>query len=94
MTNSQAESGLALVHTGDGRGKATSAFGAILLMLGRKKRVALIQFLNHEAGQWGEVRALCQLGLAPIRPTGQPVVYLLLFEKPGGSREEKACYFA
>ena len=67
MTKSNRERGLVLVHTGDGRGKSTSAFGVILRMLGRKKQVALIQFLKHEAGQWGEVRALRQLGLEPIK---------------------------
>ncbi len=67
MTASKERRGLALVHTGDGRGKSTSAFGVILRMLGRKKRVALIQFLKHESGQWGEVRALRQLGLEPIK---------------------------
>ena len=67
MTNPNRERGLVLVNTGDGRGKSTSAFGVILRMLGRKKRAALIQFLKHEAGQWGEVRALSQLGLQPIK---------------------------
>ena len=67
MTEAQAQRGLVLVHTGDGRGKSTSAFGVILRMLGRRKRVALIQFLKHEGGQWGEVRALRQLGLEPIK---------------------------
>ncbi|MCY4247671.1 MAG: cob(I)yrinic acid a,c-diamide adenosyltransferase [Chloroflexi bacterium] len=59
--------GLVLVNTGHGRGKSTSAFGVVLRMLGRKKPVALIQFLKHETGQWGEVRALRQLGLQPIK---------------------------
>lgn len=59
--------GLVIVNTGDGRGKSTSAFGIILRMLGRKKSVALVQFLKHEAGQWGEIRALKQLGLDPIK---------------------------
>jgi cob(I)alamin adenosyltransferase len=36
-------------------------------MLGRKKRVALIQFFKHEGGQWGEIRALTQLGLDAIK---------------------------
>ena len=67
MTVSKLRRGRVLVHTGDGRGKSTSAFGVILRMLGRKKRVALIQFLKHEGGQWGEVRALRQLGLEPIK---------------------------
>ena len=67
MTASKERRGLALVHTGDGRGKLASAFGAILRMLGRKKRVALIQFLKHESGQRGDARSLRQLGLAPIK---------------------------
>lgn len=67
MTERQARRGLVLVNTGDGRGKSTSAFGVILRMLGRKKKVALIQFLKHEGGQWGEVRALKVLGLEPIK---------------------------
>ena len=67
MTESKEQRGLVLVHTGDGRGKSTSAFGVILRMLGRRKRAALIQFLKHEGGQWGEVRAFRRLGLEPIK---------------------------
>lgn len=59
--------GLVLVNTGDGKGKTTAAFGVILRMLGRKKRVALVQFLKHEGGQWGEIRALAQLGLDAVK---------------------------
>ena len=59
--------GLVLVNTGEGKGKTTAAFGVILRMLGRKKRVALIQFLKHEGGQWGEIRALAQLGLDAVK---------------------------
>ncbi len=59
--------GLVLVNTGEGKGKSTAAFGVILRMLGRKKRVALVQFLKHESGQWGEIRALAQLGLDAIK---------------------------
>lgn len=59
--------GLVLVNTGDGKGKTTAALGVILRMLGRGKRVALIQFLKHEGGQWGEIRALAKLGLEAIK---------------------------
>lgn len=55
--------GLVLINTGEGKGKTTAALGVILRMLGRKKRVALVQFLKHEGGQWGEIRGLAQLGL-------------------------------
>lgn len=61
------QQGLVLVNTGEGKGKSTAAFGVILRMLGRKKRVALVQFLKHEGGQWGEVRALSELGLDAVK---------------------------
>ncbi|MCY4070461.1 MAG: cob(I)yrinic acid a,c-diamide adenosyltransferase [Chloroflexi bacterium] len=63
----ESKRGLVLVHTGEGRGKSTSAYGVILRMLGRKKSVALIQFLKHESGNWGEIRAFKGLGLEPIK---------------------------
>jgi cob(I)alamin adenosyltransferase len=64
---SHTKRGLVLVNTGEGKGKSTAAFGVILRMLGRGKRVALVQFLKHEGGQWGEIRALAQLGLEAIK---------------------------
>ncbi|MCY3575356.1 MAG: cob(I)yrinic acid a,c-diamide adenosyltransferase [Chloroflexi bacterium] len=67
MSEQKQKRGLVLVHTGDGRGKSTSAFGVILRMLGREKPVALVQFLKHKTGQWGEVRALRRLGIEPIK---------------------------
>jgi cob(I)alamin adenosyltransferase len=59
--------GLVLVNTGEGKGKTTASLGVILRMLGRKKRVALVQFLKHEGGQWGEIRALAALGLDAVK---------------------------
>jgi cob(I)alamin adenosyltransferase len=64
---SKTKRGLVLVNTGEGKGKTTAALGVILRMLGRKKKVALIQFLKNEGGQWGEIRALRQLGLDAIK---------------------------
>ena len=72
---SDKQRGLVLVHSGEGRGKSTSAYGVILRMPGRQKRVALIQFLKHESGQWGEIRAFKQLGLEPIK-TGDGFIWL------------------
>lgn len=66
-TLAQAKRGRILVNTGDGKGKTTAAFGVILRMLGRNKRVALVQFLKHESGQWGEIRALAKLGLEAVK---------------------------
>lgn len=64
---SRSKRGLVLVNTGEGKGKTTAALGVILRMLGRGKKVALVQFLKHEGGQWGEIRALAQLGLDAVK---------------------------
>ncbi len=41
--------GLVLVHTGDGKGKSTSAFGMIVRALGWGHQVAVVQFIK---GNW------------------------------------------
>ncbi|MGA7456313.1 MAG: cob(I)yrinic acid a,c-diamide adenosyltransferase, partial [Methyloceanibacter sp.] len=38
------EKGLLIVHTGTGKGKSTAAFGLALRMLGRGKRIGVVQF--------------------------------------------------
>jgi cob(I)alamin adenosyltransferase len=43
------EKGLLIVHTGPGKGKSTAAFGLALRMLGRGKRVGIVQFIK---GAW------------------------------------------
>ena len=52
--------GLVLVHTGEGKGKSTSAFGLALRAVGQGLRVYLIQFIK---GTWktGEARAARRL---------------------------------
>ncbi|HEY2185573.1 MAG TPA: cob(I)yrinic acid a,c-diamide adenosyltransferase, partial [Xanthobacteraceae bacterium] len=43
------EKGLLIVHTGMGKGKSTAAFGLALRMLGRGKRIGVVQFIK---GAW------------------------------------------
>jgi cob(I)alamin adenosyltransferase len=43
------EKGLVLVHTGNGKGKSSSAFGVLARALGWKQKVGVIQFIK---GKW------------------------------------------
>ena len=55
------EKGLLIVHTGTGKGKSTAAFGLALRMLGRERRVGVVQFVK---GAWhtAERDALAKFG--------------------------------
>ncbi len=55
------EKGLLIVHTGTGKGKSTAAFGLALRMLGRGKRIGVVQFIK---GAWhtAERDALLRFG--------------------------------
>jgi cob(I)alamin adenosyltransferase len=49
VADKKIEKGLLIVHTGTGKGKSTAAFGLALRMLGRNKRVGVVQFIK---GAW------------------------------------------
>ncbi|MEO8808432.1 MAG: cob(I)yrinic acid a,c-diamide adenosyltransferase, partial [Burkholderiaceae bacterium] len=55
--------GLVFVHTGDGKGKSTAAFGLALRAHGRGKAVAIYQFMKVPSARFGEHRIFDQLGL-------------------------------
>ena len=55
--------GLVLVHTGDGKGKSTAAFGLALRAHGRGKPVLIYQFMKVPSARFGEHRVFEQLGV-------------------------------
>ena len=65
--------GLLIVHTGDGKGKSTAAFGLALRAFGRThvhgKRVKIFQFMKVPSARFGEHRMFEQLGI-PIEGLG------------------------
>ena len=61
--------GLLLVHTGDGKGKSTAAFGLALRAHGRGKAVKIYQFMKVPSARFGEHRMFDQLGI-PIEGLG------------------------
>jgi len=61
--------GLVLVHTGNGKGKSTAAFGLALRAHGRGKAVRIYQFMKVPSARFGEHRLFEQLGI-PIEGLG------------------------
>jgi cob(I)alamin adenosyltransferase len=55
--------GLVFVHTGNGKGKSTAAFGLALRAHGRGKAVKVYQFMKVPSARFGEHRLFEQLGI-------------------------------
>ena len=49
MAHKTGEKGLVIVHTGNGKGKSSSAFGMVMRSLGYGYKVGVVQFIK---GQW------------------------------------------
>lgn len=54
---------LVLVHTGDGKGKSSAAFGTMLRAIARGWQVAVVQFLKSDAWHVGEEDVGVRLGV-------------------------------
>ncbi|GLS16906.1 MULTISPECIES: cob(I)yrinic acid a,c-diamide adenosyltransferase [Hydrogenophaga] len=61
--------GLVMVHTGNGKGKSTAAFGLAARAHGRGKKVKVYQFMKVPSARFGEHRLFEQLGI-PIEGLG------------------------
>lgn len=61
--------GLLIVHTGDGKGKSTAAFGLALRAHGRGKAVKIFQFMKVPTARFGEHRMFEQIGI-PVEGLG------------------------
>ncbi|PUE09587.1 cob(I)yrinic acid a,c-diamide adenosyltransferase [Limnohabitans sp. T6-5] len=61
--------GLVIIHTGDGKGKSTAAFGLAIRAHGRGKAVKIFQFMKVPSARFGEHRLFEQIGL-PIEGLG------------------------
>jgi cob(I)alamin adenosyltransferase len=64
--------GLIIVHTGDGKGKTTAAFGLALRAAGQDLRVLILQFMKGQQNT-GEFKAIGKFNLPiTIRQLGRP----------------------
>jgi cob(I)alamin adenosyltransferase len=71
MAGKSGEKGLLIVHTGNGKGKSSSAFGMALRCLGHGMKVGIVQFVK---GAWdtGEARFLARFPeLCEIKTLGE-----------------------
>jgi cob(I)alamin adenosyltransferase len=64
------DKGLVLVHTGNGKGKSSSAFGVIIRAIGWKQKVGVVQFIK---GTWitGERQFFDKLGQVTWHSMGE-----------------------
>jgi cob(I)alamin adenosyltransferase len=60
-TRSRRDRALLIVHTGDGKGKSTAAFGLALRGWAQSWNVGVFQFVKSAKWRTGEKRALCAL---------------------------------
>ena len=74
VASRQEERGLLIVHTGNGKGKSTAAFGLVVRALGNDKRVAVVQFVK---GAWRTGERPILESLAQTLGTGRVALHAM-----------------
>jgi ATP:corrinoid adenosyltransferase len=62
--------GVAVLLTGDGKGKTSSAFGMVLRALGYGQKVGVIQFIKGRAAIWGRALPSRSMPRGRVLPNG------------------------
>jgi cob(I)alamin adenosyltransferase len=83
LAESMLGQGRVIVHTGDGKGKTTAAFGAVVRAAGHGLKVAVVQFIK---GNWdyGEAKALSVLENVELTRIGSGFTWMA--KDPGECR--------
>jgi cob(I)alamin adenosyltransferase len=63
VSQAKRRKGLLIVHTGNGKGKSTAAWGLMTRAWGRGMKVGVVQFLKSATARFGEVRAAQKMGI-------------------------------
>lgn len=82
------EKGLLMVHTGTGKGKSTAAFGLALRMIGRGRRVGVVQFIK---GAWSTGEKLALEAMAPDMVEWHALGEGFTWETQDRERDAAAC---
>ena len=85
------EKGLLMVHTGPGKGKSTAAFGLALRMIGRGRRVGVVQFIK---GAWSTGEKLALEAMAPDMVEWRAMGEGFTWETQDRERDVAACRIA
>ena len=91
VASKKLEKGLLMVHTGPGKGKSTAAFGLALRMIGRGRRVGVVQFIK---GAWSTGEKLALEAMAPDMVEWRAMGEGFTWETQDRERDVAACRVA
>ena len=91
VASKNVEKGLLMVHTGPGKGKSTAAFGLALRMIGRGRRVGVVQFIK---GAWSTGEKLALEAMAPDMVEWRAMGEGFTWETQDRERDVAACRIA